>query len=73
MRIISTLILLLAAAAVSGATGDPTDAVIITAIVVLSVGLAFMLETEHILYECVGALYHALGMFRFHDNSFQYN
>src|ERR1700689_429608 len=35
-------------------------------------GLAFMLETEHILYECVGALYHALGMFHFHDNSFQY-
>jgi Mg2+-importing ATPase len=38
------LILLLAAAVVSGATGDPTDAVIITAIVFLSVGLGFVNE-----------------------------
>jgi magnesium-transporting ATPase (P-type) len=38
------LILLLAAAGISGATGNPTDAVIITAIVVLSVGLAFFNE-----------------------------
>ena len=38
------LILLLAAAAVSAATGDPTDGAIITAIVVLSVGLGFINE-----------------------------
>jgi P-type Mg2+ transporter len=38
------LILLLAAAAVSGLTGDPTDAAIIAAIVVLSVGLGFVNE-----------------------------
>jgi Mg2+-importing ATPase len=38
------LILLLAAAAVSGLTGDPTDATIIAAIVVLSVGLGFVNE-----------------------------
>ncbi len=38
------LILLLAAAAVSGATGDPTDAAIIGAIVALSVGLGFVNE-----------------------------
>jgi Mg2+-importing ATPase len=38
------LILLVSAAAVSGATGDPTDATIITAIVVLSVGLGFVNE-----------------------------
>jgi hypothetical protein len=33
-------------------------------------GLAFMLETEHILYECVGPLYHALGMLLIHDDPF---
>jgi P-type Mg2+ transporter len=38
------LILLLAAAAVSGLTGDPTDAAIIAAIVLLSVGLGFLNE-----------------------------
>jgi P-type Mg2+ transporter len=38
------LILLLGAAAVSGATGDPTDALIIGAIVLLSVGLGFVNE-----------------------------
>jgi len=38
------LILLVSAAAVSGATGDPTDAAIITAIVALSVGLGFVNE-----------------------------
>jgi Mg2+-importing ATPase len=38
------LILLLVAAAVSGATGDPTDALIIMAIVLLSVGLGFVNE-----------------------------
>ncbi len=38
------LILLLVAAAVSGATGDPTDASIIAAIVLLSVGLGFVNE-----------------------------
>jgi Mg2+-importing ATPase len=38
------LILLLAAAGVSGITGDPTDAAIIAAIVVLSVGLGFVNE-----------------------------
>ena len=38
------LLLLLGAAAISGATGDPTDAVIIAAIVVLSVGLGFVNE-----------------------------
>ena len=38
------LILLVSAAAVSGATGDPTDAGIITAIVALSVGLGFVNE-----------------------------
>ena len=38
------LILLLAAAGVSAATGDPTDGVIIAAIVVLSVGLGFINE-----------------------------
>jgi P-type Mg2+ transporter len=38
------LILLLAAAAVSAATGDPTDGAIIAAIVVLSVGLGFINE-----------------------------
>ena len=38
------LVLLLAAAAVSGLTGDPTDASIIAAIVVLSVGLGFVNE-----------------------------
>ncbi len=38
------LILLLAAATVSGLTGDPTDAAIIAAIVVLSVGLGFINE-----------------------------
>jgi Mg2+-importing ATPase len=38
------LILLLAAAAVSGATGDPTDALIIGAIVFLGVGLGFVNE-----------------------------
>src|SRR5207245_22594 len=36
------LILLLGAAAVSGLTGDPTDAAIISAIVCLSVGLGFV-------------------------------
>ena len=38
------LLLLLAAAAVSGLTGDPTDASIIAAIVALSVGLGFVNE-----------------------------
>ncbi len=38
------LILLVAAAAVSGVTGDPVDAGIITAIVALSVGLGFVNE-----------------------------
>jgi P-type Mg2+ transporter len=38
------LILLVAAAGVSGVTGDPTDAAIITAIVGLSVGLGFVNE-----------------------------
>jgi P-type Mg2+ transporter len=38
------LLLLLAAAAVSGLTGDPTDAAIIAAIVALSVGLGFVNE-----------------------------
>jgi Mg2+-importing ATPase len=38
------LILLLAAAAVSGVTGDPTNALIIAAIVFLSVGLGFVNE-----------------------------
>jgi len=38
------LILLLTAAAVSGVTGDPTDALIIGAIVFLSVGLGFVNE-----------------------------
>jgi P-type Mg2+ transporter len=38
------LILLLGAAVVSGATGDPTDAVIISTIVMLSVGLGFFNE-----------------------------
>jgi P-type Mg2+ transporter len=38
------LILLLAAAAISGVTGDPTDATIIGAIVLLSVGLGFVNE-----------------------------
>ncbi len=38
------LALLLAAAAVSGLTGDPTDASIIAAIVLLSVGLGFVNE-----------------------------
>ena len=38
------LILLLAAATVSGVTGDPTDALIIGGIVVLSVGLGFVNE-----------------------------
>jgi P-type Mg2+ transporter len=38
------LVLLLGAAAVSGLTGDPTDAIIITVIVVLSVGLGFVNE-----------------------------
>ena len=38
------LLLLLAAAAVSGFTGDPTDAVIIGVIVALSVGLGFVNE-----------------------------
>jgi Mg2+-importing ATPase len=38
------LVLLLGAAAVSGLTGDPTDAVIITVIVALSVGLGFVNE-----------------------------
>jgi P-type Mg2+ transporter len=38
------LILLLAAAAISGATGDPTDASIIASIVLLSVGLGFVNE-----------------------------
>ncbi len=38
------LILLVAAAAVSGMTGDPTDAAIIAAIVTLSVGLGFVNE-----------------------------
>ena len=38
------LILLVSAAAVSGLTGDPTDAAIITAIVALSVGLGFVNE-----------------------------
>ena len=38
------LLLLLAAAAVSGLTGDPTDAVIIAAIVGVSVGLGFVNE-----------------------------
>ena len=38
------LLLLLAAAAVSGATGDPTDASIIAVIVTLSVGLGFFNE-----------------------------
>ena len=38
------LLLLLAAAVVSGLTGDPTDAAIIAAIVLLSVGLGFVNE-----------------------------
>ncbi|HKA98869.1 MAG TPA: magnesium-translocating P-type ATPase [Streptosporangiaceae bacterium] len=38
------LLLLLAAAAVSGLTGDPTDAIIIAVIVALSVGLGFVNE-----------------------------
>jgi hypothetical protein len=38
------LVLLLGAAAVSGFTGDPTDAIIITVIVALSVGLGFVNE-----------------------------
>jgi Mg2+-importing ATPase len=38
------LVLLLGAAAVSGLTGDPTDAVIIAVIVALSVGLGFVNE-----------------------------
>jgi len=38
------LVLLLAAAAVSGVTGDPTDALIIALIVALSVGLGFFNE-----------------------------
>src|SRR6266516_3621277 len=38
------LILLLAAPAVSGATCDPTDAAIIAAVVLLSVGLGFVNE-----------------------------
>jgi Mg2+-importing ATPase len=38
------LVLLLAAAGVSAATGDPTDGAIIAAIVVLSVGLGFINE-----------------------------
>ena len=38
------LILLLGAAMVSGVTGDPTDAIIISSIVVLSVGLGFFNE-----------------------------
>jgi Mg2+-importing ATPase len=38
------LLLLLAAAVVSGVTGDPTDATIIASIVVLSVGLGFVNE-----------------------------
>lgn len=38
------LLLLLVAAAVSGLTGDPTDAVIIAVIVALSVGLGFINE-----------------------------
>jgi P-type Mg2+ transporter len=38
------LLLLFAAAAVSGLTGDPVDAVIITAILVLSIGLGFVNE-----------------------------
>ncbi|MEO8697919.1 MAG: magnesium-translocating P-type ATPase [Acidimicrobiales bacterium] len=38
------LILLLGAALISGATGDPTDAVIISSIVALSVGLGFFNE-----------------------------
>ena len=38
------LLLLVAAAAVSGLTGDPTDAFIIGAIVALSVGLGFFNE-----------------------------
>ena len=38
------LLLLLAAAVVSGLTGDPTDAAIIAAIVMLSVGLGFVNE-----------------------------
>ena len=38
------LVLLLAAAAVSGVTGDPTDALIIAVIVGLSVGLGFFNE-----------------------------
>ena len=38
------LILLVSAAVVSGLTGDPTDAAIITAIVGLSVGLGFVNE-----------------------------
>ena len=41
---IRCLLLLLAAAAVSGLTGDPTDAVIIGVIVALSVGLGFVNE-----------------------------
>jgi hypothetical protein len=32
--------------------------------------LALVLKTEHIFYECVGPLYHALGMFLFHDDFF---
>src|SRR5262249_60237022 len=38
------LLLLLVAAAVSGLTGDPTDAIIIAVIVALSVGLGFVNE-----------------------------
>ncbi|MEO9176713.1 MAG: magnesium-translocating P-type ATPase [Gaiellales bacterium] len=38
------LLLLLAAAGISGVTGDPTDAAIIAAIVLLSVGLGFVNE-----------------------------
>jgi hypothetical protein len=36
-------------------------------------GLAFVLKTEHIFYECIRPLYRAWGMFRFHEESFQFN
>lgn len=52
------LILLLTAAGVSGLTGDPTDAAIIAAIVVLSVGLGFV--NEYRAANAVAALHSAI-------------
>ncbi len=52
------LILLLAAAIVSGGTGDPTDAIIITTIVALSVGLGF--ANEYRSEQAVAALHAAI-------------